>query len=79
MEVSREAYPDPTSVDPQWFTCDFAPMKTFAHPLILAEIRSDPDLSHLPLIKQPRLAVMPIDPEHFTKILTKTNRKGYSD
>ena len=28
MRVTREAYPDPTSADSQWLTCDFIPMKT---------------------------------------------------
>ena len=26
MEVTREAYPDPTSAEPQWLTCDFRPI-----------------------------------------------------
>lgn len=30
MAVTREAYADPTSADPQWLTCDFAPLKTLA-------------------------------------------------
>src|SRR5512136_1841424 len=36
MAVAREAYPDPTSADPQWLTCDFTPMKTLPRPITLA-------------------------------------------
>ncbi|MDX2080318.1 MAG: EVE domain-containing protein [Terrimicrobiaceae bacterium] len=70
MAVSREAYPDPTSADPQWLTCDFTPMKTLPRPIPLAELKVDPRLSTLALLNQPRLAVMPITGAHF-RIITK--------
>lgn len=41
MEVSRKAYSDPTSADPQWFPCDFAPIRSLACPVSLAEIKAD--------------------------------------
>ena len=58
MEVAREAYPDPTSADPRWLTCDFTPIRTLPRPIALAEIKSDPRLTALALVRQPRLAVM---------------------
>ena len=60
MEVIREAYPDPTSADPQWITCDFVPIKSLSSPVTLQEIRRQPTLSALSLLKQPRLSVMPV-------------------
>jgi len=63
MEVTREAYPDPTSSDPQWLTCDFRPVLTLAKPVTLSEIRAEPTLAKLLLIRQPRLAVMPLTEE----------------
>ena len=65
MEVTREAYPDPTSTDPQWLTCDFAPAQTLARPVNLNEIKADPRFATLGLIRQPRLAVMPVTKEQF--------------
>jgi predicted RNA-binding protein with PUA-like domain len=41
MTVTREVYPDPTGADPQWLTCDFAPMKTLARPVSLDTIKAD--------------------------------------
>jgi len=63
MEVTREAYPDQTSSDPQWLTCDFQPVLTLSKPVTLSEIREEPTLAKLLLIRQPRLAVMPVTKE----------------
>src|SRR5438046_2207674 len=69
MEVTREAYPDPTSADPQWLTCDFAPVKTLPCPVPLETIKADSRLAKLPLVRQTRLAVMPMTEQEFA-ILT---------
>jgi predicted RNA-binding protein with PUA-like domain len=73
MEVRREAYPDPTSADPQWPTCDFAPVKTLEHPVPLGTIKADPRLAMLALVRQPRLAVMPVAEDQFQIILAKAS------
>jgi len=59
LEVAREAYPDPTSADPRWLTCDFAPVRSLK-PISLSVLRAEPRLAGLALLRQPRLAVMPI-------------------
>ena len=69
MEVTREAYPDPTSADSQWLTRDFAPVKTLTRPVSLDTIKADSRLAKLPLVCQPRLAVMPLSPDEFTVII----------
>lgn len=68
MEVTREAYPDPTSTDPQWLTCDFRPVLTLPRPVTLAEIKNLPELANLPLVKQPRLAVMAVKKDEYIAI-----------
>lgn len=60
MQVSREAHPDPGSLDPQWVTCDFAPIASFATPLTLEMMRENESFADLILFKQPRLAVSPL-------------------
>lgn len=65
MEVTREAYPDPTSSDPQWLTCDFRPVLSLSTPVTLSAIKTEPTLSNLPLIKQPRLAIMPVTEDEY--------------
>ena len=71
MAVTREAYADPTSADPQWLTCDFAPVKTLSHPVSLEAIKADARLAALALVRQPRLAVMPVTEAEF-KIIVET-------
>ncbi|MEI6972782.1 MAG: EVE domain-containing protein [bacterium] len=69
MQVSREAYPDPTCTDPRWLTCDFAQVETLEQPVSLAVIKANPRLSTLGLIRQPRLAVMPLTADQFDIIV----------
>lgn len=69
MAVTRAAYPDPTSADPQWLTCDFAPVKTLAQPVSLDTIKADARLAALALVRQPRLAVMPVTEMEFRIIV----------
>jgi len=79
MEVMREGYPDPTCADPQWLTCDFAPVKTLAHPVFLAAIKADPRLATLALVRQPRLSVVPLTESEFQMVLTLSERKNECD
>lgn len=74
MKVSRPAYPDPTSADPSWLTCDFHPIRSFFPSLSLAAIRSWKSFDASPLIRQPRLAVMPIQPEEAEWIIDQIER-----
>jgi predicted RNA-binding protein with PUA-like domain len=73
LEVSREAYPDPTSADPRWLTCDFAPVRSLG-PISLSALRADPRLADLALLRQPRLAVMPVEADDWNMILSLSPR-----
>jgi predicted RNA-binding protein with PUA-like domain len=68
LEVTREAYPDPTSADPHWLTCDFRPLRTFPAPVRLEMIKAQPNLSCIPLVRRPRLSVMPLTASEFETI-----------
>ena len=76
--VSREAFPDPTASadDPpgEWFAVELSADEPLARPLPLAEIKADPALRDLPLIKQSRLSVVPIRRAAFDHILASTRR-----
>ena len=67
--VTRTAYPDPTSDDERWVVVDLEPVRPLARPVTLAEIKSDPALGELPLIRQSRLSVMPIRAPECRRIL----------
>jgi predicted RNA-binding protein with PUA-like domain len=74
MEVTRESYPDPTSADPKWLTCDFAPVTTLPSPVPLSRIRAESRLAKIPLLIQPRLAVMPLTCAERAAILELSER-----
>ena len=76
MKVSRRAYPDPTSADPQWLTCDFAPIRSLAHSVSLAEIKAESRLTEMGLVRQPRLAVMPLTAQEFDIIANEMANKS---
>lgn len=65
VEVVREAYPDPTAGDPRWVCVDVKAVAPVPHPVTLAEIKAEPNLAGIALIRQSRLSVMPIDPAHW--------------
>ncbi|MEQ8819419.1 MAG: EVE domain-containing protein [Sumerlaeia bacterium] len=58
MEVSKEAYPDPTIAEGAWVTCDFIPVRSLRRPVGLSQIKDDPLLRDTALVKQPRLSVV---------------------
>lgn len=61
VEVVREAYPDPTAEDPRWMCPDLKAVVPLARPVTLAEIKGDPRLAEMPLLRQSRLSVCPVD------------------
>ena len=76
-EVTREAYPDPTTDDERWVVVDLKPIKPFKVPLTLEEIKTHKELSEIALIKQARLSVMPITKKEF-QILLKLGKTKLS-
>ena len=68
-QVTREAYPDPTSDDPAWVVVDLKPIKSLKIPVTLEQIKSHPKLKEISLIKQSRLSVMPLAQSEFKVIL----------
>ena len=68
-KVLRSAYPDPTASEGDWVAVDIAPVKPLGRPVSLAEIKADPVLADLPLLRQSRLSVMPVSAASFRRIL----------
>ena len=69
VEVVRTHYPDPTDKSGKFVAVDVKAKKELKNPVSLDQIKSEKKLSHLALIKQSRLSVMPIDKESWKLIL----------
>jgi len=67
--VARAAYPDPTASEGDWSCVDLKPLETLPRPVALEEIKAEPALSGIGLLKQSRLSVMPLTQAAFDKIL----------
>lgn len=71
LEVVAEAYPDPSDETARFVCVDFQAKEPIKKPVTLQEIKADPRLEELLLIKQSRLSVMPIPAEAWSIICAK--------
>lgn len=71
VEVVKEYYPDPTDPAGKFGMVDVKAVEPLPKPVGLKDIKADPDLQDLPLIKQSRLSVMPIDEASWQRICRK--------
>ena len=67
--VARAAYPDPTATEGDWSCVDLVPVEPLRRSVTLAEIKSDPILREMPLVRQSRLSVMPVTGAQFERLL----------
>lgn len=67
--VKRESYPDPTSSDERWLVVDFTPVKALAQPVSLAEMKAEPALAEMALLRRSRLSVVPVSRRDFDRVL----------
>ena len=73
VEVIKEAYPDKTDQSGRFVAVTVKFLKKLSKPITLENIKKNKELSHLSLIKQSRLSVMPIDSKSW-KILNKMSK-----
>jgi len=68
VEVVKEYYPDPTDASGRFGMVDFKALRPFKRPVGLAEIKSDPRLQDLALVRHTRLSVMPVSKDEWRHI-----------
>ena len=61
VSVTKEHYTDPTDKTKMFVAVDVKTKKSLKTPVSLKQIKKEKKLSHLALVKQSRLSVMPID------------------
>jgi len=75
-EVVRSAYPDPTAADERWVAVDLKPVAELQQPVSLSQIKADPFLMNMVLVKQMRLSVSPVTEEEADRIMVLGNPKA---
>jgi predicted RNA-binding protein with PUA-like domain len=67
MRVVREGQPDPK--DGNWVSVRVEPVRKLEDPVTLAEIKAEPSLAKMELIRQSRLSVAPVRDDEWDKVL----------
>jgi predicted RNA-binding protein with PUA-like domain len=69
VEIAKTYYPDPSDETGRFGMVDVKPVAALKQPVTLADIKADPKLAELALVRQSRLSVMPIDEAAWKRIL----------
>jgi predicted RNA-binding protein with PUA-like domain len=62
------AYPDPGDPSGKLYAVDVEPVKKLKQPVTLAAIKSEKAFASFPLVRMPRLSVMPVSEEEWRRI-----------
>lgn len=67
-EVIKEHYPDPTYEGDRWSVVDIKPLLKFKKPVTLADIKADPKLKAMEMLRLNRLSVSRVTKKEFEYI-----------
>ena len=68
-QVTKVAYPDPTTDDDRWVCVDIRPVKRLEAPIHLGRIKEDGVLREMALVKNSRLSVSPVTERQWKRAL----------
>ena len=66
-EVCKLAHPDTTTDDPRWECVDIRAVKDVPNPPTLADIKANPKLADMALVRLGRLSVQPVTPAEWAE------------
>ncbi|MGZ5553859.1 MAG: EVE domain-containing protein [Chthoniobacterales bacterium] len=67
--VARIAYADPTAEEGDWSAVDLVPKKALKKPVALDEVKKNPKLKNMTLLRCGRLSVQPLTKAEFDEII----------
>jgi predicted RNA-binding protein with PUA-like domain len=68
-KVVKEAFPDASDPTGRFVAVELAPVRALKRPVTLQEMKANPALAKLEMIRQGRLSVSPVRPEEWAEIL----------
>ena len=71
--VSKEHYQDPTAADTNWVAVDLKPFKKLKKPVSLAQIKGEPRLKEIALVRISRLSVSPVSKQQYDVVIEMSN------
>ncbi len=69
VEIASEAYLDPSDPAGRFVRVDVKTRQALPRPVSLADIKAEPRLAQIALVRQSRLSVMPLDKEAWALLL----------
>ena len=67
-QVTRAAFPDPTAKEGDWTAVELKPVKPLRTPVTLEQIKAEPKLREIALLRNSRLSVQPLGKTEFELI-----------
>jgi predicted RNA-binding protein with PUA-like domain len=68
-KLVKESYQDPTTEEDAWVVVDVKPHKKLKKPVSLAQIKADPRLQNMALVRLGRLSVQPVTEEEWSIVM----------
>lgn len=70
VEISVAGIADPTDPDGKWAAVKVKPVGKLDHPVTLKQVKAEPTLEEMELVRQSRLSVSEVRPAEWKKILS---------
>ncbi len=77
-KVVKESYPDPTTEEDAWVVVDFKPVRKLKKPVTLAQMKADPRLANMDLLRLGRLSVGKVTDEEWDIVLELAGEQAKS-
>ena len=75
-KVSKTAFQDPTTKEEAWVAVELKPVKALKRPVALAEIKKNPLLKNMALVRIGRLSVQPVSDEEWEEVMHMSGLKS---
>lgn len=70
VTISKSGITDPTDPEAKWAAVKVKPLRKLARPVTLKEIKADPELAEMELVRLSRLSVASVTPTEWNYILS---------
>jgi predicted RNA-binding protein with PUA-like domain len=67
-KVAKAGYPDPTADEGDWVAVDLVPVAPLKKPVTLEQVKADPKLKEIALVRISRLSVQPLGAAEFARL-----------
>ena len=72
--VSKSAFPDPTADDDAWVAVELKAGKKLKKPVALAEVKAEPKLANILLVRNGRISVMSLTKAEYDQIVKMASK-----